>query len=127
MTEKHTAETRSAAAVKLRALITHLQIMLGIISEAQAEGQVAFEKIMLLEGEELLGEKLRTQLLHCTNLLANAKIAVPGIEELQRRIAKLTEFPAEQITSDFGAQVRTNNHGQYQRSETGHRQLQGAA
>lgn len=111
---------RVAAALNIRALITHLQIMSAIITEALAEGQTAIGKLAALDGDAVKSEQLRTELLHATNLLANAQIALPKIETLQAQVTALMAFPVEQITSDFGAKVRTHDYGpNHRESKTG--------
>ena len=106
---------RVASAINLRALITHLQIMGAIITEALAEGQTAIDQLGAMDGNAIKLEQLRTALLHATNLLANAQIALPNIADLQRQIAAFMTYPAERITNDFGDQVRTHDHGQNQK------------
>lgn len=111
MPDKLTAQQKQDAAFRLRSFLTSLQVIATFLDELQIEGQHAAEKIADLKGEENFGEKLRTQMLHVTNLIANAKVAMPGFAEIQRRIEKLLAFPPEKITGELGDKVRTHDHG----------------
>lgn len=110
MTAKTTVD-KADQAVQLRATITTIQILEAMLAEALKDGQVGITRLTAFASDYLA--KIQTQLLCATNLIAQARMTLPAIGEIERRIAALNApVPPENITNDFGDKVRTTEHGE---------------